>query len=185
MSIWKDPIPILNSPVRQDSWITRAILRDAAPQLKSFMPLADLLGYLPDDILTKVDRASMHHSLEVRVPILDHRVVEFALQLPHEVKFNGKQGKLPLRHLLQKRVPHRLTSGPKRGFAVPLNSWLRGPLRSWAEDLIPISRPVGAEYLDWPQIRTTWEKFLRNPRMSPFRCWNILMLLQWQRAGRH
>ena len=126
------------------------------------MMALDLMTYLPDDILTKVDRTSMGVALETRVPILDHRVVEFAWKLPLEMKVKNRQGKRILREVLYKYVPQTMIERPKTGFAIPLDTWLRGPLRDWAESL-----------LDKRQIK---EQGLLNPELihgkvagTPFR----------------
>src|SRR5438067_11304468 len=110
--------------------------RNAFPDFLDRMCVIDLLTYLPDDILTKVDRSTMAVSLEGRCPILDHRVVEFALRLPREYKTAGTRTKTILKTILARRVPHPLFERPKQGFESPVAAWLRGPLREWAEDLL-------------------------------------------------
>ncbi len=143
------------------------------------MQSLDTTTYLPDDILTKVDRASMAPALEVRVPLLDHRVVEFAWQLSRGMKIRGGTGKWALRQVLARHVPRDLVERPKQGFGVPLASWLRGPLRDWAEDLLDPSR-LGAPLAPSP-VRRMWTEHLSGRRNFAYGLWNILMYEAWRR----
>ncbi|MBI3668693.1 MAG: asparagine synthase (glutamine-hydrolyzing) [Acidobacteria bacterium] len=145
------------------------------------MMYLDTITYLPDDILVKVDRASMAVSLEARVPILDHRVIEFAWQLPLSMKINGNRGKEPLRKLLYRYVPQELVDRPKQGFAVPVHKWLRGALRPWAEDLLDESRLRREEFFRVEPIRCKWEEHLRGRHNWLPQLWGVLMFQAWLR----
>lgn len=145
-------------------------------------PLLDLVSYLPDDILAKVDRASMAVGLEVRAPLLDHRVVEFALGLPLHLKRQGSTTKWLLRQLLDKRVPRQLIDRPKMGFGVPLNDWFRGPLRDRMSDFCagPDLEALG---LDPAPVRRQWKQFLAGARHRPDRLWQVYALVAWAREA--
>jgi asparagine synthase (glutamine-hydrolysing) len=144
------------------------------------MQLFDTATYLPDDILQKVDRASMAVSLEVRPPLLDHRVVAFAWRLPRRMRISGGETKWLLRRVLDRYVPRDLVSRPKMGFGIPLASWLRGPLRAWAEDLLDPSR-LGGGLLDVAAVRKLWTEHVSGRRNWAYALWTILMYESWRR----
>ena len=148
--------------------------------LETRMMQADIATYLVDDILVKVDRASMAVSLEAREPLLDHHLAELAFQLPLSMKIRNGERKWILRRVVERRVPRTLFERPKMGFGVPLVDWLRGPLRDWAEDLIHPTRLAREGYLDPRGVRTLWEATLDPSRGSNgYGMWNILMFESW------
>src|SRR6476661_7014602 len=143
------------------------------------MTYCDALNYLPDDILCKVDRASMAVSLESRVPFLDHRVAEVAARIPMSMKLHGKGGKWIVKRLLSRHVPTNLFDRPKSGFSMPMGEWLRGDLRDWAEDLLDPSRMRQEGWLDAARIHGRWQDMLAGRRNASGSIWSILMLQAW------
>lgn len=149
------------------------------PDLASRMMYRDTIGYLPGDVLVKLDRASMSIGLEGRCPLLDHHVVEFAWGLPTEFKVRGGKGKWLLRRVLGRYVPEALFERPKAGFNVPIGTWLRGPLRDWAETLLAAPRLREEGFLDPVRVHAIWREHLSGKRDSGCALWAILMLESW------
>jgi asparagine synthase (glutamine-hydrolysing) len=143
------------------------------------MMRADLVGYLPDDVLTKLDRAAMSHSLETRVPFLDHRVVELAMSLPFDMKLRAGESKWVLRRLLERHLPKDAVHRPKMGFSVPLAAWLKGPLRPWADALLSVDSIRGHGYLHSEPVVRLWHEHLSGRADRSQILWHLLIFQSW------
>jgi asparagine synthase (glutamine-hydrolysing) len=183
LSLWRDPAAVVIGAREPPSQATGAVpALEGLGSVERMMAL-DLLGYLPDDILVKVDRAAMAVSLETRVPFLDHALVEFAWRLPFELKVRGGETKWILRQLLYRHVPRALIERPKMGFGVPIGEWLRGPLRDWAEALLDERRLHDEGYFRPEPIRRMWDAHLSGSLNEQYRLWPILMFQSWLEAN--
>jgi len=179
VSHWNSPSSIVLGTHEPPTRLTRP---DGQPTFKTFAERGawlDLVSYLPDDILVKVDRAAMAVSLESRIPLLDHRVIEFAWRLPFNMKLRNGGAKWLLRQVLYRHVPKALLDRPKMGFGIPIDSWLRGPLREWAESLISEPRLRREGYFDPAPIREKWTEHLSGERNWHYSLWSVLMFQAW------
>ncbi|WP_207477566.1 asparagine synthase (glutamine-hydrolyzing) [Arenibaculum pallidiluteum] len=182
VSQWRAPLDLVRAEAEAPSPVMAQGAAGFLADPVARMRYLDLLTYLPDDVLTKVDRASMSVGLEARVPLLDHRVVEFAWRLPREALLGPNGGKLPLRRVLYRHVPQALVERPKMGFSVPLAAWLRGPLRDWAESLLSERRLAEGGLIDPVPVRAAWAQHLSGRRNLHQPLWTVLMLQAWQEA---
>src|SRR5262249_16506690 len=179
LSHWQDPAQVVRD-ASEPTTVFDSIA--AAAEITGFeesMMLTDLVNYLPDDILTKVDRSSMAVSLEARVPLLDHRVVEFAWRLPLRFKIRTRTSKWVLRQVLYKYVPRELIERPKMGFGVPVGKWVLGPLRPWAEDLLSESSLCRHGLFAVAPIREKWREHIAGRRNWQYLLWDVLVFLEW------
>ena len=181
ISLWQQPGAVLSGvrePARPEDW------PQDWPSLGGYTEqlfLLDSLGYLPDDILVKLDRASMAVGLEGRVPFLDHRVVALSWRIPTALKLRDGQGKWLLRRLLARYLPESLFERPKMGFGVPIGAWLRGDLRDWAEDLLDERRLAEGGLFDAAAVRRTWQQHLAGRHNWQYQLWTLLMVEAWRR----
>jgi asparagine synthase (glutamine-hydrolysing) len=179
VSHWKEPANLVRGAKEPPTVLTD---RQGWPDVGDFehrMMYFDTVSYLPDDILAKVDRAAMGVSLETRVPFLDHRLVEFAWRLPLGFKVRDGVTKWLLRQVLHRYVPRELIERPKMGFGVPIDSWLRGPLRKWAEDLLDPARLLREDFFNPMPIQEKWKEHLSGRRNWQYYLWDVLMFQAW------
>lgn len=175
---WRNPQEVLRQGRLPGARGAKFLTQQGGMSLEAMM-LADTVQYLPDDILVKVDRASMAVSLETRVPMLDHRLVEFAWSLPMSMKVHAGTGKWILKEVLKQYVPEGLIDRPKMGFDVPIDRWLRGPLRDWAEALLDERMLEQQGFFDAKLVRTLWEAHASGKKSYHHELWPILMFQAW------
>lgn len=180
ISLWTEPERVVRGATEPPGLLGDPRSAQLIPDVVERMQYLDTRLYLPDDILTKVDRASMAVSLEARVPFLDHRVVAFAWTLPPAMKAQGGVGKRLLRRVLYRYVPEALVERPKMGFGVPIDAWLRGPLRPWAEALLDERRLAADGIFDPAPIRERWREHLDGTRNWQYSLWAVLMFQAWK-----
>jgi asparagine synthase (glutamine-hydrolysing) len=185
LSAWQTPDTLVDGPrevdeLREDDENEQILDRPDPRDLLDRMMLADQSVYLPDDLLAKMDRASMALSLEVRAPLLDHRIVEFSWRVPHTLKLRGTTGKWILRQVLYRHVPRQILERPKMGFSVPIDRWLRGPLRSWAEGLLRQDELGKGGLLDPMPIARAWQDLQAGRRQTGSALWAVIMFQAWR-----
>lgn len=179
LSQWRSPASLVLDGSEPPTVLSDHIQWANLPDFTQSMMYLDMMTYLPDDILVKVDRATMGVSLEARVPFLDHRVVEFAWRLPVPMNVRHNQGKRLLRQVLHRYVPKALVERPKMGFGVPIDVWLRGPLREWAENLLDEKRLRDEGFFTPKPIRQAWDEHVSGAHDWQHRLWVILMFQAW------
>ena len=179
VSHWNEPDSIVLGSKEPETLLSESSELPNLSEIEQRMMFLDSVTYLPDDILTKVDRSAMAVSLETRVPMLDHRVVEFAWRLPLDMKINNGEGKQILRKLLYKHVPKQLVERPKMGFGVPINSWLRGPLSDWAENLLDPARLREEGFFNAKEVGAKWREHKSGKRDWQHHLWDVLMFQAW------
>lgn len=183
-SIWSDAESVVRGATPAPTIFLRPDLWPTGVSEFELMMWLDSVHYLPDDILVKVDRAAMASSLETRVPFLDHRVVEFAWSLPPHLRINPKEPKWLLRRILSNHIPKDLFERPKMGFGAPVDQWLRGPLREWAEELLREKRLREEGFFEPAPIREKWAEHMSGRRNWQAILWNVLMFQSWHEANR-
>lgn len=178
-SHWQNPTEVVIGSKEPGTLLTEFKPKLINLNSQQEMMVLDFLTYLPDDILVKIDRASMASSLETRAPFLDHKLIEYVWKIPHSLKFRNGQGKQILRNVLNKYVPKELTERPKMGFSIPIDIWLRGPLRDWAETLLNEKKLQKEGYFNTKLIRDKWSEHLKGKTNWHYDLWDILMFQAW------
>ncbi|WP_137936949.1 asparagine synthase (glutamine-hydrolyzing) [Chitinivorax sp. B] len=179
VSHWQDPSKIVPGAIEPPTMLTGLENGPALPDFVHRMMYLDLMSYLPDDILVKVDRASMGVSLESRVPLLDHRIVEFAWTLPTAILRREGQSKWPLRQVLYRYVPRTLIERPKMGFGIPIDHWLRGSLRAWGEELLDETKLRADGFFNAELVRKAWQEHQSGERNWQYLLWDVLAFQAW------
>jgi asparagine synthase (glutamine-hydrolysing) len=178
-SHWQDPASVVLGAHEPATLMTSTASWPQADSFEHWMMAMDAQTFLPDEVMAKVDRAAMAASLETRAPLLDHRVVELAWRMPLHMKIRDGQGKWLLRQVLYRHVPRELVERPKKGFGIPIDDWLRGPLREWAEGLLSEDRLRAEGYFDPAPIRKLWHQHLKGGYNWQYQLWPILMFQAW------
>lgn len=179
ISLWKQPEQLVIGGVEPGTLLDDPMSWPSMPGLREQMLYWDMMTYLPDEILAKLDRATMAVSLEGRIPMLDHKLVEFSWRVPSELKQRDGKGKWLLRQVLYRHLPRKLMDRPKMGFSVPIQSWLRGPLRGWAESLLEEGKLRSDGFFDATLVRQVWESFLLGQNRKHHELWAVLMFQAW------
>jgi len=179
VSHWKTPSNALISGNERPTLLDTPDKWPAGTRFEEWMMAMDAQTYMVDDILVKVDRAAMANSLETRVPLLDHRVVELAWRIPLDMKIRGGVGKWALKEVLYRHVPRELIERPKKGFSIPIAAWLRGPLREWSEMLLNEKRLQQEGFFHPSVIRRVWEQHLNGRADHSSKLWGVLMFQAW------